>query len=110
MDEHTLKKRLQDAGYKHPDTYSLDGKTSKYKTFSDTDINRKTKDINDFGSAIAGRIYSLNKNIEDLDACPKCKSVVVKTCQCGYSDKTCKNGHIWYVDRDGSIKNGNPHT
>ena len=34
------------------------------------------------------------------DKCPDCK---------GNSIKTCANGHIWYTDREGKPKKGNPH-
>ncbi len=107
MDAKTLEYKLQSAGYQHPSSNNMD-RGSKYKTFSDSDT-KKAKSIDDFKGEIVGRVYSLSKNIEDLDLCPKCKSEVVRTCQCGYSDKTCKNGHIWYIDRDGSTKYGNPH-
>ncbi len=107
MDAKTLEHKLQSAGYQHPTGNNLD-RGSKYKTFSDGET-RKAKDINDFKGTVVGRNYSLSKNIEDLDYCPKCKSEVVHSCQCGYSDKTCKNGHTWYIDRDGSTKLGNPH-
>jgi hypothetical protein len=108
MDAKTLEHKLQLSGYKHPESVN-DDRGSKYKTFSDSDINRKAKNIDDFKGTISGRNYTLNKNVEALDICPKCNSPVIRTCNCAYSDKHCKYGHIWYVERNGDIKFGNPH-
>ena len=81
---------------------------SKYKTFSESDT-RKAKDINDFKGEIVGRVYTLNKNIEDLDYCILCKQKIIRTCPCSYSCKTCLQGHVTYVERDGKTKVGDPH-
>jgi hypothetical protein len=107
MDAKTLEYRLQSAGYQHPTNNNID-RGSKYKTFSETDTH-KAKDINDFEGKIVGRMYSLNVDIKDLDTCIICKKEIVSTCPCPYSCKTCKNGHITFVERDGKTKEGNPH-
>lgn len=107
MDAKTLEFKLQNAGYHHPSSNNLD-RGSKYKTFSDTDT-AKAKSIDEFKGEVVNKLYHINKNIEDLDLCPKCKEISIRTCNCGYSDKSCKNGHVWYIDRDGKTKFGNPH-
>jgi len=88
-------------GYVHPekDVYSRQG---IYKTF--TEGNRKKK----FGKTSVGKQYANNGELED-DTCPMCDNQAVITCHCGYSDKKCENGHIWYTDRDGIVKTGDPH-
>ena len=55
-----------------------------------------------------GRAYA-SYGEYDQDLCPVCSSPPVETCNCGFSDKKCENDHIWYTDREGKVKNGNPH-
>jgi hypothetical protein len=93
-------------GYEHPESINVN-RDNLYKTF--TEGKKKKK----FGTTVVGKQYStLNKaaaEIKEINDCPKCDKICVSTCPCGYSDKTCENGHIWYTDRDGNVVVGNPH-
>jgi hypothetical protein len=108
MDKETVEQKLKSFGYVHPENSTAD-KRSKYKTFTENSGLGKAKSINDFNSTTLGKIYTKFDNIQISDNCPKCDEVIIKTCQCAFSDKSCKNGHIFYTERDGKIKFGNPH-
>lgn len=94
-------------GYTHPTTV-VSSRGNVYKTFTE---GKKRKKKEKFGSTtVNGNKYS-SAVTEDkiVHNCPKCSEEAVKVCPCGYSDKTCPNGHVWYIDREGMVKNGNPH-
>jgi hypothetical protein len=90
-------------GYEHPSEHMYTSRNGVYKTFTE---GQKYQE--DFGNVIVGKQYAVNSDLND-DKCPECKGNAIRTCQCGYSDKTCSNGHVWYTDRDGKPKKGNPH-
>ena len=69
-------------GYSHP-TQTISSRGRMYKTFSEGSKPKKK--------------------------CPICDELSNKICNCSYNDKTCPKGHIWYTDREGNIKVGNPH-
>ena len=96
-------------GYNHPENNSVTQKgTSIYKTFTE---GKKVKKNEKFGSTQIGVNYTkAGKNIDEKEeVCPVCDKPPVVICNCIYSDKKCKDGHIWYTDRGGKIKTGNPH-
>lgn len=96
-------------GYVHPGSESY-SKNNIYKTFTE---GQKAKKKETFGTVSVGKQYaSLNTlKVEDTeDMCPTCNTKYISICNCVYSDKTCKNGHVWYTARgDGKCKIGNPH-
>ena len=94
-------------GYEHPED-SKYSRSRMYKTFTE---GKKIKKTEKFGTTLAGKQYANSGNIGDLDdeLCPSCDSPAISTCPCGYSDKKCEKSHIWYTDRDGKVKIGNPH-
>lgn len=92
-------------GYDHPEDLKNYGKQKAYKTFSE---GKKSKGTETFGKTIASKQYA-SYGEYDQDLCPICSSPPVETCNCGFSDKKCENDHIWYTDREGKVKNGNPH-
>ena len=89
-------------GYEHPSEHIYTSRNGVYKTFTE---GQKEEE---FGNVIVGKQYAVNSALNN-DKCPECKGNAIRTCQCGYSDKTCANGHVWYTDRDGKPKKGNPH-
>lgn len=92
------------AGYVHPSksTYT---RTSIYKTFTEGEKGKKK-----FGRTNVGDNYATYGSIDgNNDGCPVCQGEVIYTCPCAYNDKKCQNNHIWYTNRDGSTKQGNPH-
>lgn len=100
------KRNQEISGYVHPTTSST-GKSKVYKTFTE---GKKAKKNEKFGSVNAGNNYATLEVSEAEEVCPKCKEPVVDTCPCGHSDKKCSNGHVWYTDREGKMKLGNPHS
>lgn len=78
-----------------------------YKSFNADaiQINDSNKQDAYFSESKVKQLY----NFED-EYCPKCSEVSQFTCPCGYSDKKCSNGHVWYTDRETNrIKIENPH-
>ena len=96
-------------GYTHP-TKIVSSRGNVYKTFTE---GAKAKKKEKFGSTISGNKYMSSSDLTTdkkiVYKCPECSEEAVKLCQCGYSDKTCPNGHVWYNDREGNTKVGNPH-
>ena len=71
-------------------------KGKKKEVFKTTDLVDKYKNDN----------YEKD---EENETCPVCSENSIYTCYCVYNDKKCSNDHIWYIQRDGKIKVGNPH-
>lgn len=92
-------------GYVHP-TSTNTTRDSKYKTFTE---GKKYKKKEEFGTTTAGANYATISTETVIEKCPTCSELVETTCPCAYSDKKCKNSHIWYTDREGKTKTGNPH-
>lgn len=96
-------------GYEHPSDTSLVKSSSGgyYKTFTE---GKKPKKNEKFKRTRVNAMYGRVDNMKEEGLiCPYCKEPSIYTCPCGYSDKKCKNGHIWYTGRDGEVKKGNPH-
>ena len=102
------RKKLHLPGYEHP-TSTNTSRDSRYKTFNPD--AKKKKDISEFAGTAVRPQYSTFDAVGPAPEvkCPTCKSPPVKTCPCGYSDKTCENGHVWYIDREDKVKKGSPH-
>ena len=94
-------------GYEHPTSFSY-SKQRMYKTFTE---GEKAKRMEDFGTTTVGKQYASNieQPLEETETCPLCDSPTEYICPCGYNDKKCQKGHMWYTDREGKIKKGNPH-
>lgn len=96
-------------GYEHPgDNIVSKSSGGYYKTFTE---GKKPKKNEKFGRTSTGDVYgNVRTSVTDEDqTCPVCKKTAISTCNCGFSDKRCENGHIWYTDRTGKVKKGNPH-
>ena len=101
------RKKLDIPGYSHPTKQKVSNRNCLYKTFSEGE--RKKKDMTKFKTIEVGDSYSVNKISEEVDKCPKCNSPAISICNCAYSCRKCKNGHVWYIDRTGENRIGNPH-
>lgn len=108
MDLNTARKKLDIPGYVHPEDNNSSNRNGIYKTFSEGE--KKKNNMKKFKSIEVGDRYStIRYETTEDDNCPVCEENFVETCNCAYSDKKCKNGHIWYLDREGRKKPGNPH-
>lgn len=98
------------AGYVHPDNKTF-SKKSIYKTFTE---GPKPKGKEKFGKTIGGSHYVNygdiidEKDVIEENFCPTCQGQYVSISKCVYNFKTCSKGHVWYLDRTGDIKLGNP--
>lgn len=101
-------------GYTHPSSNSY-SRDSMYKTFTE---GQKPKKKETFGVTSVGGMYASNKSLlneeknekNEENNCPVCYEECIKICPCGYNDRICSQGHIWFTNRnDGKIKIGNPH-
>lgn len=96
-------------GYSHP-THTISSRGRMYKTFSE---GSKPKKKEKFGNTTLDNQYLSSKDLRHEEKiehkCPSCDELANKICNCSYNDKTCPKGHIWYTDREGNIKVGNPH-
>lgn len=100
-------------GYVHPEAVVNYSRRDKgvYKTFTE---GEQSAGVQTFNSTTTEAQYVNYAGSDDEEAgesnrCPKCKEPAISVCHCAYNDKRCKLGHIWYTDRSGAIKNGNPH-
>lgn len=91
-------------GYVHPTTTNTHGRDSRYKTF--TEGKKGKRDPYEVASKFS--VYG-SFGQEEEQKCPVCSQNPTYTCPCAYSDKKCSNGHVWYTNRDGEIRSGNPH-
>ena len=94
-------------GYEHP-TKSKYSHSGIYKTFTEGKKAGKKGKEDKFGITTVEKQYATYGDINE-DLCPQCDNYPIYTCPCGHSDKKCENDHIWYTDRDGNVKTGNPH-
>jgi len=96
------------SGYVHPTSVNSCRRDARYKTFND---KGKAKKNEKFKGSNSGPAYSAIKS--DKFICPVCppeeKVGVAYSCPCVYNDMKCVNGHTWYMDRDGTVRVGDPH-
>jgi hypothetical protein len=100
-------------GYVHPEAVVNYSRRDRgmYKTFTE---GEQSAGVQTFNSTTTEAQYVNYADSDDEEAgesnrCPKCKEPAISVCNCAYNDKRCKLGHIWYTDRSGAVKNGNPH-
>jgi len=99
------RKELQISGYVHPTTTKSVNKNA-YKTF-----NTESKD--DYRSSSSKPSYATftdkDTTVKQLNDCPYCGGVAMYICDCVLKDKQCSKGHVWYINKSGHIKKGDPH-
>jgi len=92
-------------GYDHPDVQKY-SRESRYRTFNENSKSKKYGDV-----ILINKGYAVYNSVdEELEKCPLCSEKSVKTCECFYSDSTCPNNHKWYLNREGKVIVGDPHT
>lgn len=99
------RKELTITGYVHPTTTSSN--KNVYKTFNTESkgeyyVSAKTK----FAYAT---FTSKNDSMKQSQGCPYCGEDALYECDCELKDKQCSKGHVWYINREGHIKRGDPH-
>lgn len=99
------KQQLASSGYVHPSNTNSSA-DKKYKTFNSEE---KTKNV--YNSSAASSDYAkFTEKEETLSlGCPICGEDALYACNCEFRDKACKNNHVWYINKDGKITEGDPH-
>ena len=100
-------------GYVHPPTTNNCNRDPRYKTFDDGGNKKISKMKKVKGVSVGPSYAAYGHPPEDLPEflCPLCpnKSPAVSTCPCVNNDMRCVQGHVWYIDRSGKIRTGDPH-
>lgn len=98
------RRKLQISGYQHPETikYSSD---KKYKVFNSEDYKTST----DKPKYATFSEKKDSENVVNKNNCLVCEEEYLYVCDCEMKDKQCKNGHVWFEDKSGDIKEGDPH-
>jgi hypothetical protein len=97
---------LKISGYVHPTSSASSSTKNSYKSFN-TDSKK-----NDYISSRPKSAYAKftdKDSINQANGCPECGKDALYACECEFHDKQCSNGHVWYINRKGKIKLGDPH-
>tara|TARA_B100001175_G_C19331848_1_gene552943 strand:+ start:202 stop:561 length:360 start_codon:yes stop_codon:yes gene_type:complete len=81
------------------------GRGTKYYCFNP---DKRIKSIEDCTTVEIGN-GNYTTNIVDAQVCPTCGEQPVFECNCIFADKRCGAGHVWYTDREGIVKDTDPH-
>ena len=110
-----LDTKLAKMGYVHPEKPQM-GSDDRYHTIDVKDekavYQTSDKYANPY-SNFSGEMKSSEntaKTIQKTDICPECDTKALFRCECEeFGDQMCKNNHVWYVNKQGQIINGDPH-
>ena len=98
----TNRKELHISGYVHP--VSTSSNKNAYKTF-----NTESKN-DDYATSKSKSAYATFTDKQSTSkGCPDCGGDALYECNCELKDKQCSKGHVWYINKDGHIKRGDPH-
>lgn len=101
------RQNLKISGYQHPTEIIAPTSTKQYKS-----LNTESKEKN-YVSASNKSIYATftpkDPSNPDNQSCPLCGEDALYECECKYKDKQCSKGHVWYINKEGKIQNGDPH-
>jgi hypothetical protein len=95
-------------GYVHPTTTNdniISDKDDIYRTFNKN--STKSKYDNPY---INTKYYQETIQDTDIDNCPICKKKYLSICRCVNSCRKCESDHKWYINRNGEIITGDPHS
>lgn len=97
------RRELKISGYVHP-TAKPSGSFNPYKTF-----NTESKK-SDYETAKNKSCYATFTDKESVtNGCPTCGGDALYVCECELKDKQCSKGHVWYLNKSGHIRKGDPH-
>lgn len=97
----TMDKRSQMSipGYVPPTNYTRASK-SAYKNYGSGN--------NIYVNQESNGGYKTSNNYNTIHNCPQCYEYAVQVCDCEYQDKTCPNGHSWYIKKNRLVEKS-PH-
>ena len=102
--------QLSKMGYVHP-TEVHSSRQPQYMGYS----QEKTGEMGDYLSSKPYDPYATfnaDETVNDTqrnDICPTCDQKAMYSCNCSLADMMCKQGHIWFVLKNGTVKIGDPH-
>jgi hypothetical protein len=105
---------LKISGYQHP-TNVVKKNLEKYKTLNTESKNAKysTSKFKSSYASFPEKPSTMSEKSEDkqcnINFCPVCKKKEMYACKCTFKDRQCVNGHVWYINKHGSITTGDPH-
>jgi hypothetical protein len=108
-----LDAQLAKMGYVHP-TEADSSRQPQYMAYSVTD-DQKTSGMGEYKSHkpyYPYATFNAEETVSDTqrtDICPLCDLKALYSCSCSLSDMMCKQGHIWFVLKNGTVKIGDPH-
>jgi hypothetical protein len=86
------RKDLKISGYNPYKTFNTENKNSNYE-------KSNTKSV-----------YSTFTDKESVsNGCPECGGEAMYICECEFKDKQCSKGHVWHINKYGSVTTGDPH-
>lgn len=116
---------LAEKGYVHPTNnnysntpqymgYNTDYFTQTYDTYAT--VNTEESDNTNLDQVQSNNVQSNNvqsngqqPHKSTLIICPVCDVKASYKCGCCLGDLMCKNGHVWYMYKNGQIALGDPH-
>ena len=105
--------QLSKMGYEHP-TESNSSRHNQYMNYSVSE-DQKTSGMGEYTAPTFYDPYaSFNadektNDTQKTDICPVCDQKAMYSCNCLDADMMCKQGHIWFVLKNGTVKVGDPH-
>lgn len=105
--------QLAKMGYVHP----TEGNSSRQPQYMGYSVSDDQKALG-MGEYLAPKPYdpyavfnaeNSGANTDHTDICPLCDEKAMYSCSCPFLDMMCKQGHIWFVQKNGTVKIGDPH-
>jgi hypothetical protein len=105
-----LDAKLASMGYVHPEKPQM-GHGNLYKTIDVKDekaVYQSSKVRNPYRNFTEQE--EPQEQVQRTDICPRCDTKALYRCECQeFGDQMCQNNHVWWVNKQGQIINGDPH-
>lgn len=108
-----VESKLSSKGYVHPDVHHRPN-SDAYTTINIKDKNavyqRSSKPNIPYASFNHKKMSDNLTEVQKTDICPMCDTKALYKCDCyEFHDMMCKNNHVWWVNTNGQVINGDPH-
>ena len=103
-----LDAKLAEIGYQHPEQNSQGA--SLYKIYAEDGTDTYVSQHQDPYATFNTDQPELKQNqVHKTDICPTCEEKASYSCPCPVGEMMCKKGHMWYVQKNGTVVLGDPH-